>query len=171
MSALRFIKQAEIPSGVSSYTLSDMFSNDYKVYKVTMDNLTTAAAAILQFRFQEKQSQFIRADAYYYRGIHQVRESGAFADYQGNAINQFGYESLDVAPKGSRIVMYVFNPMDGDETSVLYESMATTTTVLRGNKGHGYYLNYFKMGGMNLFLNTSTFTGGTITVYGLKGEL
>jgi len=171
MSSLRFIKQADIPSGVASYTLSDMFSDDYKVYKVTMDNLTTAADAVLQFRFQEKQTQFVRTDAYYYRGIHNLRDSAAYTNYQGNAINQFGYESLGSAPLGSNIVMYIFNPMDGDETSVLYESMATNATVLRANKGHGYYSNYWKFGGMNLFLNTSTFESGTITVYGLKGEL
>ena len=39
MSALRLIKQTEITSSVSSVDITDVFSADFDIYKITVDNV------------------------------------------------------------------------------------------------------------------------------------
>ena len=43
MSALRLINETEITSSVSSVNVTDVFSADFDIYKVTTDNMISAS--------------------------------------------------------------------------------------------------------------------------------
>jgi hypothetical protein len=169
MSNLRLINETEITSGVSSFSVTDIFTDDFDIYKIVLSNVSTNSNSILQYRFVNSAGSVITSSSYSRANLN-LRDTSAFAEYYNNVTNAgFGFESPGASPEGYSSVVYIFNPTNTSSyTFALYQAMGITSSLVRGNKGIGVLLDTTNIKGINIYLGSPTFTSGFIRTYGLR---
>ena len=175
MSSLRFIKQVSPTSGVHSLELTDVFTDDFDVYKISSSGLfsdsTTATACNL--RFISPGGGVIVSSNYDYAQLGMKGEA-AFVENKGTTETRIWnfFSGIDDNPDSQGGTGYIFNPTNNNSyTHALYQSVSHQNGNLRTYKGIGGLHNSSKVTGFQLELNESTAdfdAGGIVKVYGLR---
>ena len=165
---LELVTSVAVTTAVNNFSVDNCFTTNYEVYIVKIDDMTTGANAIMQFRFLDSAGSVI-STSNYDRAILSLRDSAAFAEYRNTNTAQMGFESVGASPEGYSGILYVYNPAN-TSSYTFFQQQATgyTSSLVRGTKGIGVLNLSAEHRGINLFLNTSTFQSGQVSIYGVK---
>ena len=169
MSNLRLINETEVTSGVSSMYATDIFSNNFDIYKVVVNDISTAStnATNLYYRFVNSSGSVVTSANYDYATL-QLRDEQAFVQYRTTNDTEIQRNLSDLAPEGFSSVSYIFNPTNSSSyTFLLEQGMGAVTGLLRASKQIGVLKQTASMTGFGFYLSSSTFTSGVIRTYGL----
>ena len=113
MSNLRLIKETSVTDGVNAVTVTDLFSTDFDIYKITLSDFSSNADFGLDMRFVNASGSEISASDYdrakYYMptsiAFGEVRATNA--NYIDRFIDMVGRSTTGQSSNG---VFFVFNP-------------------------------------------------------------
>jgi len=173
MSNLRLINETEITSSVSSVDITDVFSADFDIYKITTNNFSTVGTTqtALDLRFINASGSVITASEYDYAYLN-MKADTTFAEARATNSsfidNFFGVP--DQSPEGASSVSYVFNPFSSSSyTFVLNQSSRAEAGNFRSQKYIAVLKQTASMTGFQLFETfTRPFDEGVIRTYGLR---
>jgi len=172
MSALRLINETEVASGVTSVNITDVFSADFDIYKITastVGNSTTAFNA--NVRLINSSGSVITASNYDYAYLLQKTDT-VFAEgratNQNNMIALFG--TSEQYPKGSQATTYFFNPYSSSSyTFSIAQNFTSYSTLYRVFKYISVLKQTTSCTGFNAYVSASAFGTGTVfRTYGLR---
>ena len=176
MSNLRLINETKITSSVSTINVTDVFSSDFDIYKITSNDTSTTGTDYVDvnMRLINARGSVISSTSYKYSARVNLGWGASGDDKStGNDIiyRAFG-ESTDQSPEVSSSVIWVFNPY----TSTEYTQLLMQNTQFYGGS---YYTSFF--GGGWLVDNQSIagfqciesngsrpLASGTFRTYGLR---
>ena len=169
MSNLRLINETEITSGVNTLSVTDVFTNDFDIYKIVLSDVSTGANSILQYRLINSAGSVISSSSYDRANLN-LRDNTSFAEYANTSTSAgFGFESVGASGEGYSSVVYIFNPTNTSSyTFGLYQAMGITSSLVRGNKGIGVLKQTSSITGINIFQTGSAFSYLNIKTYGLR---
>ena len=164
--SLEFIKSASGTS-VSSLSITDVFSSDYDVYKVVIDNDNGTNSDLLA-RVINDSGTVISTGSKYDYAVLEMNSSASFSDFKNTSENEFrgiGFQ----ATTGNGTVAYFYNPHNSSSyTFSMSQSSSMYTTNMRGGKSIGVYKNADTITGLQIIKNNSDFSYINISVYGVK---
>jgi len=173
MSALRLIKQTEITSSVSSVDITDVFSADFDIYKITVDNVVQnsgSTASNVNLRFINSSGSLITSNYQY--AYQQLRNDAAYAEVKSTSSSLFqqAISQVDDNLYNGVGVIYVFNPFNSSSYSfILNQAQGRSGSSKRGIKGIGVLPQTNSITGINISISGgSNITGGNIKIYGLR---
>lgn len=154
---LQFIKSQTIGSGVSSVTVSDVFSSTYDNYHISVSGGVTSTATGMRMTLGSTTT------GYYSSGLYVAYNSSSVVGFNtsNGGFYGFGYAGTNVITGAT----YLQNPFASKETvfhSLIAETNTVGLTVLR----NGFLNNTTSYTAFTIAPDSGTFTGGTIRVYG-----
>jgi hypothetical protein len=176
MSNLRLINETSISSSVSSFSVEDVFSSDFDIYKITCTGLSTTGTTYVDvnMRLINASGSVITASNYKY-GYRLGLSFLGFADIKStsnNVIYRGFSETTDQSPEVASTVIWVFNP---------YTSTEHTQLLIQNTQSYGGSYYTFMNGGAWLVSNESIggfqavesngsrpLASGTFRTYGLR---
>jgi hypothetical protein len=172
MSNLRLINETTVSTSVSEVNVTDVFSADFDIYKITMNNFSTVGttATALDLRFIKASGSVITASEYDYAYLNMKAET-TFQEVR--ATNQTFIDNFlvsDQSPEGASSVSYIFNPFSSSSYSfVINQSSRADAGNFRSQKYISVLTQTASMTGFQLFeTNTRPFNEGVIRTYGLR---
>ena len=173
MSALRLINETTITSGVSSVDVTDVFSADFDIYKITTNNISTVGTTGtgMDMRFI-RASGSVNDNGSYDNAFTNMKGETSFQEVRGtdetNINNIFGV--ADQSPEAASSVIFVFNPFQTTTyTMVTSESSRTASGNYRSQKYVSVLKEADSFSGFRLFeQDTRPLNGGVIRTYGLR---
>jgi len=108
MSNVRLIKEVPIIAGVNGFTANDIFTDDFKVFKITMSDITANTSMVIQFRFVNSSGSIVTAN--YDRANENFRSAIDVIGSKGriivkgislNTFNKFNIRNLILSKKHS----------------------------------------------------------------------
>mgnify|MGYP003116283523 CR=1 FL=1 len=172
MSSLRFIKEVEITSSVSSIDITNVFSEDFDIYKIVTSNIQTAGSASTSavLRVINSSGSVITSN-YQYAGL-SMTDAYAFVEEKSTAdtkIKEFfgvGYQS----PSSSGSVSYCLNPYQNNRYTFFINQSSSGS--LRYKKQIALVPNFSSVTGFQVKADTVArpYDSGLIRVYGLNRE-
>ena len=176
MSNLRLINETSISSSVSSFSVTDVFTSDFDIYKITATGLSTTGTDYTEvdFRFITGSGSVVSSSNYHYGGLHMLNWTG-FTDLYSTSqskIRRCFAESTDQAPETAGANLWVFNPaVSGNYSQVLYQN----SSYYGGSYGTSYvgfglYKVLGTMTGFNAYEANGSrpLASGTFRTYGLR---
>lgn len=169
MSALRLINETSATS-VASISVTDVFTSDFDIYKVIINNLDIATANYMRVRLINSSGSIISASNYDYAFLSMLANT-TFAE--GRSTNNV-YFSVNESQgsgtaDGTGLIFYLFNPFSSSSYSFLLTQSSTFDgTNNRNTKGIGVLKQTASMTGMNIFANTGNIDNITVKTYGLR---
>ena len=166
MSALRYISEST-GSSITSFSMTDVFSSDFDIYKIVLDTVDFADADLF-FRFINSSGSVISSSNYDDAVLLQ-RSYGAFAEERNtNATSLGSIAYSNLSDKGNATVLYVFNPTSSSSyTFALWQQAGVSTSGTPVRKGIGVLKQTASMTGIN-FNASSTILNIRARVYGLR---
>ena len=170
---LEFIKSVEVTTSTSSVDVTNCFSADYDVYKITTNDFSTVGTTqtALDLRFLDSGGSVVSASNYDYAYLNMKAET-TFAEVKATNSsfidNFFGVP--DQSPEGASSVTYVFNPFSSSSyTFAINQSSRAEAGNFRGQKYIAVLKQAATMSGFRLFETfTRPFDEGKISVYGVN---
>ena len=176
MSNLRLINETEITSAVNGISITDVFSSDFDIYKITFNDLTNDTSnANVVLRFINSSGSIVTASNYDWAFI-DMGGGISFGEYRGTNSSSLGNTDAWVVgtavdPNSSSAIMYVYNPFSSSSYSFanLQSSGVIATNQSRTRKAVGVLKQTASMTGYQIFPTSSTndITATTRT-YGLR---
>ena len=171
MDNLRLINQTSTTTGVASLSVTDVFSADYDVYKITFTDTEFAALDWMEFRFINSSGTVITSSKYD-EGVLELDTGGDFG--QGKEQNDTNFSRLirshTSEAKGGDAIMFLFNPFSS--SSYTYGLSKSFGTITNGFGTNGIFLlkELASMTGFQVRDNNTTrpFAGGSVKTYGLR---
>ena len=167
MSNLRLLDETTA-SSVASVSVTDVFSSDFDIYKMTIlyDN---SAGNIVRTQMINSSGSTVTASNYDW-GVLQMRSSGAFQEQ--NATNDDDWRMSYEGTQGWNVTTYIFNPF----SSSSYTSYVTQSSGYYGGagltnlnlNGKGVLKQTASMSGIKFTTVGSNFDDFTCRVYGLR---
>ena len=172
MSALRLINETEITSSVESINITDVFSADFDIYKITASDISTTGTdpTGLDLRFINSSGSVITTNYDY-----------AFLNMQANAVyteiratNSDSFDNFvgiaDQSPETIGCVAYFFNPYSSNSyTFAIHQISGTNTGSSKNYKGIGVLKQTATISGFQVLTTESrAFNSGFIRTYGLR---
>lgn len=169
--SLRLIKEVELTSSFDQVEIRDVFSDKFRAYTITVDNLSTVGTTNtdVPLRFILSTGQIDTTTQYNIASIVQgagisktsLQASTTSLAYLGGATNQ--------EPDGSNFKFDVFNPYEEGRTMV---SGVASYRIGAGryNDNVGVHRLYHRLTGFVIF-GSQTFAKGVIRVYGYRTDL
>ena len=165
MSNLRLINQTTATS-VSSLTVDNIFSADFDIYKMIIDNDNTTNN-VMKMRLVNSSGSVVNTNKYDYANL-QLKATTTFAEDKNTNFNEFRglYEALE----GNSAVVYFFNPFSSSSYTfrMHQEQSFYTTNFPLGGKGIGVLKQTSSITGINIFQTGSAFSYLNIRTYGLR---
>ena len=172
MSSLRLIKETTAVAGVTTIDITDVFSSDYDIYKITFNidgNSTTAFDVHARFI---NSSGTVLTNSKYDRAFLNMITASAFSENKGTNSSKFdaGFSTSDQDPEFSAGTMYVFTPfLTSAYTFIIQQSFTVHTALEVARKYIGVYKDLTSITGIQAIASSSAFAAGTkIRVYGLR---
>ena len=130
MSNLRLINETTVSASTSSVSVTDVFSADYDIYKITTNNFSTVGTTqtALDLRFINASGSVITASEYDYAYLN-MKADTSFAqvrDTNDTFIDNF-FGVCDQSPEGASSVTYVFNPFSSSSYTFAINQVAVET--------------------------------------------
>ena len=176
MSNLRLIKQTATSSGISSVSLTDVFSSDYDIYCVTVArttyDVTNTDVIALKARFINSSGSIISASNYDSANMHMKAETTKDEDKFQNGAYSYSGAIIGNYENGGG-VHWIYNPYNtGRYTFMTFEGVGgydSSSNKQRSQKGMGILKQTASMTGINFYSSTATNTfSAYISVYGLR---
>ena len=158
---LQFIKE-ESAYDVSSFTITDIFSDSYDVYQVFVRGNGRATVGSLSAEFLDSSGSDIAQGAYDY-AILRLLPAGSFGDVYGVNANSFEYTYPGSSDYDFSALLTVYNPY----SSSTYTFCSTQSMSLQGNKGVIAATSTTSATGMKFYANQN-YTPIVVSVYGVK---
>jgi len=169
MSNLRLINETSA-SSVASISVNDIFTSDFDIYKVVINNLDIATANYMRLRFVNSSGSVISASNYDYAFLSMTANT-TFAEGRStnNVFISINESQGSGTADGTGLVFYVFNPFSSSSyTFVLNQSSTFTGTYNRNTKGIAVLKQTASMTGINMFSASGNIDDITIKTYGLR---
>ena len=172
MSNLRLINETTVSSSVSSVNVTDVFSADFDIYKITADNIIQASSSSvssLNLRFINSSGSIITTD--YDFAFLQLRSNASFSEVRsttGTDLSQ-ALGQVDDNLISSGAVVYIFNPFNSSNyTFITNQASGSSGTSKRFFKGIGVLHQTNSITGINIAVSSSNITEGKIRIFGLR---
>ena len=168
MSNLRLLNETTITSAVSNVSITDVFTSDFKIYKMTMvyDN---SAGNVLKTQMINTDGIFVNSNNYDW-AILQLRATGS--DQEQNQEDDNHWRMSYEGTAGWNVTTYLFNPFSSTEythfvteSSGYYGGAGLTNINLKGN---GVLRKAESMSGIKFTAVGSTIDDFTCRIYGLR---
>ena len=172
---LEFINQTEVPSGVTTVDVDNVFSADYDVYYCQIVGLyhnLDVSNVVEGIRLIDSGGSVISASEYDNATL-VLKADTTFQEVR-NTSNSYMvmYLVTDQQSDGSTSSsFYIYNPYDSSSyTFMQYQSTGANSSSKWGGKGIAVHKSAETIRGFQLFESDGarTFGGGTINVYGVK---
>jgi len=170
MSNLRLINETEITSDVTSINITDVFSADFDIYKITIHNanLNVESVAQLRYRFINASGSVV-ATSNYDSASYQLASNIAFGENRETNSTRTEFISyVDLTPESSSSTTYMFNPYSSSSYTFLISQASSQSGVYYGHKMIAVLKQTASMTGFNVLATASSLTSGTIKTYGLR---
>jgi len=173
MSNLRLINETTISSSVTGINITDIFSANFDIYKMTVEgiSLSGGTATRIDGRLINTSGSIITASNYD-RASLSMHTNTTFQELTStSADTMFDYcPATDLAPETSSSVIYYFNPFSSSSyTFMLVQGFSSLNSVSRSAKSIFVLKQQNSIGGVNLFSGGGdNFLSGTIRTYGLR---
>ena len=170
MSNLRLINETTVSSSVTSVSITDVFTNDFDIYKiVTSDTVTDFNTSDLDMRFINSSGSVVSSSDYQYAWL-RVRADSSFNENNstGDSDIQVGFGQVNAALSNG-VVGYVFNPFSASSyTFYLMQSGNMSGTNFRAIKQIAFLEQLSSITGVQLVVNGGNLTNAKIRTYGLR---
>jgi len=164
MSNLRLINETTLSSSVSTLSVTDVFSADYDIYKITSD--VAGQYGLLKFI---NSAGSVMSDATYDTARLNLKLNTTFSETKivGTDVGIYAFTESGGSGWGGN-VLYIFNPYSSSSyTFVTAQTIdINTSTAHRIAKTIGVHRNTSSMGGFQL--NALASVSGTLRTYGLR---
>jgi hypothetical protein len=172
--SLEFIKSETLSGSVANVSVTDVFSDKYDVYKITMNNFSTASSTATEtfLRFINSSGSVISTD-YDYATLY-MRTDGSFDQIRSSVVStteiRYAMGTIDDSPQGGSAVHYIFNPFSTSSYTFNKSQSSSFYSLPRtvGNKGIGVLKSTASITGFQIVFDVSNANAGTISVYGVK---
>ena len=172
--SLELIKSETLSGSVANVSITDVFSNKYNVYKITMNDFSTASSTATEtiLRFINSSGSVISAD-YEYADIYMPADTG-YSNIVSSAVStteiRYAMGTIDDSPQGASAVHYIFNPFSTSSYTFNTNQSVSFYSNPRflGNKGIGVLKSTASITGFQILFEVSNANAGTISVYGVK---
>ena len=171
MSALRLINETEITSSVSSVDITDVFSADFDIYKITSQAVSSTAELGTRLRYINSSGSVISASNYdnAFLVLYTYQSFGEGKTVNGDHHSAF-FGTSDVAPEGTSAVAYIFNPYSSSSYTFAINQIMSVANL---NEYSRKYISVFKQAtsvtGFRAYASTDSFDTGTVfRTYGLR---
>ena len=172
MSNLRLINETISNTSVASVNVTDVFSSDFDIYKITVTDIEVAGDSYQNMRFINSSGSIVSASSYDDAGLG-VYSFTSFGEFKGVNSTEFKYLNY-VYPAGyddgNGITLYVFNPFNSSSyTFILYQAngFANTLNYMYMFKSIGVLKQTSSITGFSLF-KTGNIDNIKIRTYGLR---
>ena len=171
MSNLRLINETSVSSSVSSVNVTDVFSSDFDIYKITSD-LFFNSQTWVQLRFINLSGSVISASNYDNAAL-LADSSASFSENRGtneSSTQHLSFTGESIAESGG-LVAYVFNPYSSSSYSFLLSQGSVYRTDNADNlntKNISVLKQTASMSGFQILPLSGTIDGATIRTYGLR---
>lgn len=169
MSNLRLIDETSGTS-VSSISVSNVFSEDFDIYKVIIKNVDSTAEDYTHMRFINSSGSIVTSSNYNYASAF-LRSYNTFTEFKSTSdvkFQRFGVQDTGAEDGGSTIA-YIFNPYSNTSYSFFVNQHSGQGSLGQiGLKGIGVLKQTASMSGMQFFPNSGTFDTITVQTFGLR---
>ena len=170
MSNLRLINETTVSSTVTSVNVTDVFTNDFDIYKIVSSNtVSDTNTSDLDMRFINSSGSVISSSIYEYAYL-RVRADSSFNEVRstGDSDIQVGFGQVNTATSNG-IIGYVFNPFSSSSyTFYLMQSGQMSGTNFRAIKQIAILEQLSSITGVQLVVNGGNLTNAKIRTYGLR---
>jgi len=171
--SLELIKSETLSGSVANVSITDVFSDKYNVYKITMNDFSTASSTATEtiLRFINSSGSVVSAD-YKYSSSYMPADTG-FSEIISSAVStteiRYAMGTLDDSPQGGSAVHYIFNPFTSSYTYNTNQSSSFYSNPRSlANKGIGVLETTASITGFQIVFEVSNANAGKISVYGVK---
>tara|TARA_Y100000593_G_C4255132_1_gene309249 strand:- start:27 stop:548 length:522 start_codon:yes stop_codon:yes gene_type:complete len=168
---LQFIKSAKTESNVSTLSVEDCFSDEFKIYKCVLEIDEVGQELAIETRLLNASGAVTSSN--YDHAISFFREgSGTYSDDGTTNNSKWQFTMYNEEAKGGFYVMYVYEPFNSAKYSFANWSMTSTylassTRVIMSRKGCGVLKVAESHTGIQVFALSSNITNAKFSVYGL----
>jgi hypothetical protein len=173
MSNLRLINETEVTSGVTTVNVTDVFSTDFDIYKITLEGFYASTIDYFYLRLINSAGSVIPTASYDSASL-EMRASGAFNERRGLNYTSMTH-STNFLPnslaESYNAVFYFFNPFSSSSYSFLLgQSVESEYSDIYNNKSIGVLKQTDSITGYQWLVGAlgGTLSGGTIRTYGLR---
>jgi len=171
MSNLRLINETLVSSGVASVSVTDVFSADFDIYKITFTDMEIQSDSYTNMRFINSSRSIVSASSY--DNAHLAMYSHTtFGELKGTgdtSIEYLNYLYPDSYDDGNGNTLYIFNPFNSSSyTFLLNQGTGMANGVAIYNfKGIAVLKQTSSITGINLF-RTGNIDNIKVRTYGLR---
>ena len=171
MSNLRLINETELVDGVTTFSATDVFSTDFDIYKITINNLShnSGSPAQISYRFINSAGSIVTSSQYDSATL-QMKSNATFTEIRN--VNQTDSELMgyaDLSPEASGFVIYVFNPTNTNSyTFFISQNVSAVSAVVYPHKSIGVLTELSSITGFQIIASSNTLNSGNMKVYGLR---
>ena len=173
MSALRLINETEITPDVTNISITNVFSADFDIYKITTNNLSATSGSLFgwnQLRFINSSGAIITSANY---DTAQLQLSDDIGTQELKITNQtylqyfINYSNTTGGEGGT---FYIFNPYSSSSYTFATKQVSEWGNSGRYEhyKGIGVLKNTSSCTGFNIYNVSGYNFGGTVRTYGLR---
>ena len=172
MSALRLINETLVTSAVNTVSVTDVFSADFDIYKVTCENFSNSTGAQnIDLKFINSSGSVITSSEYDWAYL-RLNDYTTFTEARNtNETNWENFWGKDDSASGEtqNVVAYFFNPYSSSSyTFGLVQSSNSLNGQLQGIKGIGVLTETSSVTGFQIAFNSYASNNGKIRTYGLR---
>jgi hypothetical protein len=170
MSALRLINKTTAIDGVSEVNITDVFSADFDIYKITFTDLSSNSNADFNMRWLNTSgsaitsSQYDRAKYYMNSNVSAGDVRTTNQNYIVRPADAYAYSAVANTGFG---VMYVYNPFSSSSYTFFSAQGGTLASVLSTSRDIGVLTETTSIGGFQFYVST-TFKTLNVRTYGLR---
>ena len=171
MSNLRLLNETTVTSAVSIVSVTDVFSADFDIYKVTVRGFELGGSPLSghNLQFVNSNGSIVNASEYDSATLGMKTASAFSNDKTQNGTTGRIAMSIGTTPNEAVTTLYVFNPFSSSSyTFYLNQSMSYGNQWV-GGKSIGVLTQLSSISGIAFTTNsTKTLNNGTINIYGLR---
>ena len=173
MSNLRFIDKTTLTASVNDFTVTDLFSADFDIYKIVITDTQTSGSTFtnVHARLINSAGSIDTSATYDYMFLRLLPNTNFQHDNRGTGetgLLDLVYSAKDGGSSANN-VMYVFNPFSvSSYTFVKQQSSVSEDSAYRGQKYVAVQDKLVSNTGLNFYeANSRPFTGMKVITYGL----
>jgi hypothetical protein len=171
MSNLRLINETTA-SSVASLSITDVFSSDFDIYKITLSNFNADSSnPFLQFRFINSSGSIITSSQYDSGSLY-MRSWNSFVEYNDQnqtTMKNLGLTNSQTTADTGGAVFYIFNPFSSSSyTFVIGQSQAQDTAGTYSFKAIGVLTELTNCTGLNINFSSSNNVSLDVKTYAIR---
>ena len=174
MSNLRLINETEITSNVTTINITDVFSEDFDIYKITTKNLSATIGSSFawnQLRLINSSGSILTSAVYDMAQL-QCLDNASFGELKSTNQTSLQYFiNYSNTTGGEGGTFYLFNPFSSSSYTFAIKQVSEWGNSGRHEtyKGIGVFKNTSSCTGFNIFnVSGYNFGSGAIKTYGLR---